>query len=327
MRADQLVEGRRGLPVRTAASSPRYLRAGARSSSWPRQADAPADGDKVDYRGGSYRLTRPLSERGRQIGTLFLQADLAALEARVVRYLAVSVPVLAVSLLLALGGRLRCCSGRSPSRCSSWPTPPARSRSRRTTASAPRRSGRDELGVLVEAFNEMLDEIQGRDNQLQAVNLELWRRTEELGRKNEEVEAFVYIVSHDLRAPLVNLQGFARELRLNCELLAKVLGESRLPAAQAAQVRELMEDEIPTSLRFISASTTKFERLINALLQLSRSGRRELVHEPLDMRGPGGDDPRLAAHHHGRRAERRSRWASCRRLSAIPPPSARCGRT
>lgn len=281
LRADQLVEA--AAVYRPDGSLfARYLRRGAKLelATPPRAGDA----DKIDERGGSYRLTRPLSDRGRQIGTLLLQADLAALEARVLRYLVVSVPVLGVSLLLALG------VATLLQREISEPVLELANTARKVTVEKDygiraAGSGRDELGVLVEAFNEMLGEIQGRDNQLQTVNLELWRRTEELGRKNEEVEAFVYIVSHDLRAPLVNLQGFARELRLNCDSLAKVLGEASLPAAQAAQVRELMEDEIPTSLRFISASTTKFERLINALLQLSRSGRRELAHEPLDMAG------------------------------------------
>jgi signal transduction histidine kinase len=105
----------------------------------------------------------------------------------------------------------------------------------------------------------------------------------ELARKNEEVEAFVYIVSHDLRAPLVNLQGFSRELQLSCQELA----ENLLPILSASPEREKVEsilgEDIPGSLRYISASTTKFERLIDALLELSRCGRHVYRCEELDL--------------------------------------------
>lgn len=279
LRADQLVQAAAVYRLDGSLLAS-YLRSGSRFQ-LPK-APPPGEADRIEYRGQAFLLTRTISERGRQVGTLFLQADLAALEARVLRYLAVSVPVLGVSLLLALG------VATLLQREISEPVLELVKTARQVTveknyAIRAAGAGRDELGVLVEAFNEMLGEIQGRDDQLQAVNLELWRRTEELGRKNEEVEAFVYIVSHDLRAPLVNLQGFARELRLSCAALDEYLTGAELPAARAQPVRDLLAEDIPTSLRFITASTTKFERLINALLQLSRSGRRELAPEPLEM--------------------------------------------
>ena len=51
-------------------------------------------------------------------------------------------------------------------------------------------------------------------------------RTAELTAANEEIKRFAYIVSHDLRAPLINLEGFASELRTACDVL-----QAALPAA------------------------------------------------------------------------------------------------
>ena len=105
-----------------------------------------------------------------------------------------------------------------------------------------------------------------------------------LAQKNEEVEAFVYIVSHDLRTPLVNLQGFSNELEMSYEQLKRKLSDAALPPEITRDVRSILEQDVPSALRYISASTHKFERLINALLELSRSGRREFRRENVDVR-------------------------------------------
>src|SRR5439155_26505366 len=78
---------------------------------------------------------------------------------------------------------------------------------------------------------------------------ELAQANADLAQKNEEVEAFVYIVSHDLRAPLVNLQGFARELEASCQRLTRTLAETSLPEPAAQKTQPILGDEIPRALR------------------------------------------------------------------------------
>ena len=100
-----------------------------------------------------------------------------------------------------------------------------------------------------------------------------------LRRKNAEVETFVYIVSNDLRAPLVNLQGFVRELEESCGQLRMLAAErtqvlATSPAVRCQEMAKILDGDVATALRFISASATKFDRLINALLNLSRQGRQ-----------------------------------------------------
>jgi len=106
---------------------------------------------------------------------------------------------------------------------------------------------------------------------------------DELRRKSEEVEAFVYIVSHDLRAPLVNVQGFSRELEVSCASLKATLAASALPEPTRDTVTEILDEEIGGALKFISASASKFERLIDALLGLSRHGRQVYRIEKVDV--------------------------------------------
>jgi len=105
-----------------------------------------------------------------------------------------------------------------------------------------------------------------------------------LAQKNEEVEAFVYIVSHDLRVPLVNLQGFSKELERSCRELQGILQTTPLPASSEQTIQAILEEDIAGALRYISASTTKFQRLIDALLLLSRTGNLELRYETIEVR-------------------------------------------
>ncbi len=118
----------------------------------------------------------------------------------------------------------------------------------------------------LELVNEGLDEM-------------VRQRTADLSNANEEIQRFAYIVSHDLRAPLVNIMGFTSEL----DQASAMLLEHASAEATPGHVREIVANEIPEALRFIRSSTTKMDGLIKAILRLSREGRRVLAPEPLDM--------------------------------------------
>jgi signal transduction histidine kinase len=107
---------------------------------------------------------------------------------------------------------------------------------------------------------------------------------EELRRKNAEVEAFVYIVSHDLRAPLVNLQGFSHELENSCVDLKEIMRRLPLPEDVHIDVRRILDSDVKGAICFIAAASSRLERLIDSLLQLSRQGRQPYKLTPIDAR-------------------------------------------
>jgi len=136
-------------------------------------------------------------------------------------------------------------------------------------------------GGEIEVFSTISRDITDR----KAAEQKLRQYAAHLEQANEEVKQFAYIVSHDLRAPLVNLNGFAGELRHAFEALAPAL-EAGLPhldeetgRAAAAAFRQ----DIPEALGFIDSSATRMDRFINALLKLSRLGRSELRPEPVSL--------------------------------------------
>lgn len=142
-------------------------------------------------------------------------------------------------------------------------------------------------------------ESQLRENNL---NLEATvdARTADLREANEEIQRFAYVVSHDLRAPLVNIMGFTSELEeLHDGIFRRIAALSHAGAAVGPQLangngnskelaldgadRQLAED-FAEALRFIKSSIGKMDRLINAILSLTREGRRQFTPVSIDMR-------------------------------------------
>jgi signal transduction histidine kinase len=132
-----------------------------------------------------------------------------------------------------------------------------------------------------------------RDNNL---NLEatIDERTADLREANDEIQRFAYIVSHDLRSPLVNIMGFTSELeQLRDDIFKRIAAlrhASASPAPVAAgETEPVLEEEdeqlaqdFSEALEFIKSSIAKMDRLISAILNLTRQGRREFEPVPID---------------------------------------------
>lgn len=110
-------------------------------------------------------------------------------------------------------------------------------------------------------------------------------RTEDLMQANREIQRYAYIVSHDLRAPLVNIMGFTSELDTTLATVRTyVLSDGdRLTESEIREARLAVEEDLPEAISFIRSSTKKMDGLINAILKISRDGRRELKPEPIDL--------------------------------------------
>jgi signal transduction histidine kinase len=109
-------------------------------------------------------------------------------------------------------------------------------------------------------------------------------RTAELQLANDEIQRFAYIVTHDLRAPLVNIMGFTRELELGVAALRKVIQMEVSDPKDVEVALQAADADLPEAVNFIRASTSKMDRLINAILKLSRDGQRRLISEPIDLK-------------------------------------------
>jgi signal transduction histidine kinase len=132
-------------------------------------------------------------------------------------------------------------------------------------------------------------EVVAARREVEALNVGLEQRvaerTADLSRANEEIQRFAYIVSHDLRSPLVNIMGFTSELETGMSTLQRFAAVATAEADQALtdNARTAANEDLPEAVRFIRASTSKMDRLINAILRLSREGRRDLNPERIEL--------------------------------------------
>ncbi len=144
-------------------------------------------------------------------------------------------------------------------------------------------------GIVGWMVMRYLRQMQTAQMELDRINANLENevrdRTGDLIRANEEIQRFAYIVSHDLRAPLVNVMGYTSELETAGRIVDRQMSRVETAAPDLVEREALLavREDVPEAIGFIRASTEKMDRLINAILKLSRDGRRVLASEPVDM--------------------------------------------
>ena len=114
----------------------------------------------------------------------------------------------------------------------------------------------DEIGDMSRNFDAMTQSLRMSFAQIE-------RSNQELAALNQEIEAFSYSVSHDLRGPLRSMDGFSLAL--------------------LEDYGDKLDDEAKDYLRRIRAASQRMGRLIDELLGLSRVTRAELTLKPVDL--------------------------------------------
>jgi len=106
---------------------------------------------------------------------------------------------------------------------------------------------------------------------------------EALTSKNKELENYLYVASHDLRSPLVNIQGFSQRFQRQAEAIKSLLDEC-IPASSGRQsIDKITNEDIPKTMNFILSNVSKMDNLLNGLLQISRTGRLLMIIKRVNM--------------------------------------------
>jgi signal transduction histidine kinase len=259
-----------------------YVRRGLRA----RLPERPGE-DGAVFSEGALSLFQPVRLEGARIGTVYLRSDLDEMYARLRLQAGTVGAVFLVAWLAAL--LLSTALQRVISRPILHLAETARAVSERKDYSirAPKQS-EDELGRLVDAFNDMLDQIQRRDSDLrsakeeleervrertrelrqelterQRAEEELARSNEELHQSNKELDDFAYIASHDLKEPLRGIHNFASFL--------------------LEDYADKLDEEGRAKLETLTRLTRRMELLIDSLLHFSRLGRVDLAIDRVDL--------------------------------------------
>jgi signal transduction histidine kinase len=218
------------------------------------------ESDTVRFDAQQMALVRRIVFQGKPVGGVAIRSDFSELDARRGQYIGLVAMVLLMSLVAAL------LLSWLAQRVISAPIVQLADLARAVahdedySVRAPATARTDEIAVLVEAFNGMLTKIQAAHVELEA---RVQQRTAELEVVNAELEAFSYSVSHDLRAPLRHVTGFATLLQ------------------ERAQAE--LDPECNRYVQTISEAAKRMGQLIDDLLAFSRIGRGEFVRRSVPL--------------------------------------------
>jgi signal transduction histidine kinase len=172
---------------------------------------APAMNASFQARDGLIVVSQPIVLQNRPIGSLRLQYDLGELWGRI-RLFGLTVlflVLLSMGIAVVLSSKLRAIVVTPV--CDLVETATSVSKTKDYSMRAEKHSP-DELGLLADAFNDMLSGIQSRDNDLTKALAEVQDTNQKLARSNEDLERFAFIASHDLQEPLRMITAYSQLL-------------------------------------------------------------------------------------------------------------------
>lgn len=147
---------------------------------------------------------------------------------------------------------------------------------------------KDNLQRLLPAVERELREAKSRSEKkrLEAEHRRAEQEREKLltilAAKNEELESILYAGSHDLKSPLLNIQGFSGELNKDCRRMLELIKKYE-PSINDKQLDALIQNDIPESLQFIRTSVSQMYALLDGLLKVSRISTANSHPEILDI--------------------------------------------
>lgn len=136
----------------------------------------------------------------------------------------------------------------------------------------------DEQGNLVNTRGSVLN-ITTRKRAEQARK----KLIRELEAKHKELESVLYAASHDLKSPLVNIQGFGHQLGQSCDLIRSAFAGEKNSENIEKPVDIALNKDIPEALDFILTSTSKMDSLLSGLLDVCRLNTSAVRIGPINM--------------------------------------------
>ncbi len=218
----------------------------------------PGKDEVVEFRPGEVFLVRAVNFQGKNLGGVYIRSSQAALTHRFWRYILISIIVLLASLITALLITSVYRKALAGPIINLAQTAESVSTEKNYSLRATPIADKTEIGLLINAFNEMLQQIQVRDQALLQAQGELehrvQERTQQLLAANHELEAFSYSVSHDLRGPLQTMNGFVHMLSADYD--SKLDGRGRDYLQQLRSSSRRMAELIEDLLNLSRVSTT-----------------------------------------------------------------------